>query len=129
MRILTRAVDVAESQCDVRCPVEPCEGAEVALACELGGTVGGKRQARIVFTGRTLALPVDGATGRGEDNAGACLAGCLEDVDRTDDVDRRVPRRLRHGHANVGLSRQMDDRGRSGVAYDRVDRLSNVVHV
>ena len=69
--ILARPVDVAEAQRDVRRPVEPRERAEVALAGELRGAVRRERQARIVLARRPLALAVDRAARRREDDAGA----------------------------------------------------------
>src|SRR4051812_26663405 len=89
--------------------VEPRIGTEVSLAGELRGAVLRQWPARIVLRSRTRALAVDGTPGRREDNAGADVPGCLEDVYRAEHVDRGVERRVGNRYPNVGLGGEMDD--------------------
>ena len=121
LRDLARAVDVREAENDVARPVEPVPAGDVLLARELRDGVRGERQPGVILRGGLVALAVDRAAARGEDDARPGCAGRLEDVHRADDVDLGVEHRPLDRGADVGLGGEMQDDVRPQLGSERLD--------
>src|SRR5581483_5753601 len=120
VRLLARAVDVAEAQGDVRRAIQTVPRREVLLAGELRRPVRRERPALGALGRRAVALAVDGAAGRREDDARAVPARGLEDAHRPEHVHVRVERRLLDRHADVGLRGEVEDELGPRVVEHRV---------
>ncbi len=121
VRVLARAVDVAQAQHRGLVAVEAPVQVAVALAGHLAHAVVRERAGLGRLGARhrqALVLAVAGAAGGGEDDPGAHGARGLEHVDRADDVDVRVVAGVLHGLAHVGLGGQVEDRAHARVAGD-----------
>ena len=108
-----------------RVPCSRFQGA-VLLARQLGRAVGGQWPARVVLAGRTGALPVDRAARRAEDDGRAGGAGRLEHAQRPQHVHLGVEVGPLDGGADVGLRGEVEDRLRTGLGEDVVERLPDV---
>jgi dTMP kinase len=107
--LLSWAVDVRQPQDDMAGPVDPVPAAEVLLAAELRDPVRGQRVARGVLRRRPVALAVDRAAGRGEDDLRAGLARRLQHAHGPEHVDLRVEVRPAHRGLDVGLGGEVED--------------------
>src|SRR6476619_2221758 len=98
-RVLARSIDVAQPQAHAGEAVETFVERQVALGGELAlaiGREGSDRGALVEWQLLSLALAVDGATGRDEDDAGRVgRSHRLQQVCGAADVDRRVEGRVR----------------------------------
>ena len=111
VRLLSRPVDVAEAQHDVREPVQPPPGRDVRLAGELRRTVGRERLGWEGLRRRQRSVvPVDRAAGRREDHRGARGARRFAHVQRAADVDVEVVLRALDRHGDARLRREVADR-------------------
>ncbi len=123
VRILTGPEHVAVAKRRVPGSVEPVVRGQVLLARKLRRPVLGEGLARRRLGGRLGALSVDGAAGRGEDDAGPVLARRLEEPDRPEHVHLAVEVGARDRHAHVGLRGQVQAGLRAGLAEDLLDGL------
>src|ERR1035437_3533641 len=128
--VLSRTVDVRVAQRDGIEAVGASVVGEVVLDAEFRyavrrlGILGRFLRAR-----RSARVTVDGAARRREDHARAmrCVAGGLEEIDRSDDVARRVRARIRDADANVHLRREHEHRVEAPLAdEDRRLRTADV---
>ena len=104
-------VDVAVAQDDRRQAVEALVPAAVGLGAELALPVGGHRPGLgRLGRGHDVGLAVDRAARRRVHHAlDAAQPRGLEHVDRADDVDPRVPRRVLDRLAHIDLRGQVED--------------------
>ena len=111
VRVLARAVDVAEPQRHRREPEQPRVERQVALRGGLGGAVGGERGERGVLGRRQRGvLAVERAAGRGEQDApGAARPRGLQHRRGAADVHPRVERGIGDRLADVHLRREVED--------------------
>jgi hypothetical protein len=94
---------------------------EVLLAGELRGPVRRERTPWRVLRGRRVALAVDRAARRGEDDPRAVAGGGVQHADGPDDVDLGVEGGPLDGHAHVGLRGEVEARLRPHFVKDGVD--------
>ncbi len=124
--VLTRAVDVAETEGDRREAVEPLVEREVTLRGELALAVGRHRRERSALGQRqplAFSLAVDRTPGRGEYEAGnGRRPHGLEHIGGSADIDRGVESGVGDRLADVDLGRQVEDRVRFRLADDGGDR-------
>ncbi len=122
VRILSRAVDVGVAQGNGVEAVDAGVIPEVVLHRQLGDPVG-----RLGILGHRLdrrhrhEVAVDRAAGRGEDDARrvARRAHRLQQVERADDVDRRVEHRIVDALAHVDLRGEMTEDVELSLAHQR----------
>ena len=110
VRVLPRPVDVAVAQRDVPRPVEPVVRRQVLLAGELRDAVGRERPALGLFGRGPVALAVDRAAGRAEDDLRLVRARRLEHLERAEHVHGGVVLRPLDRHAHVDLGGEVEDR-------------------
>src|SRR5579864_756083 len=105
--------------------VQPVPRREVLLATELRRPVRRERAQLGGLGSRPVALAVDSAARRREDDLGAVPPRRLENADRAEHVHVGVERGIFDGDAHIHLGREMEHRLRSYCVEDRV-RVANV---
>ena len=103
--------------------MQPIPRREVPLPRELRGGVGRERLRLIVLARGTLALAVERAPARGEDEAGIGRARCLEHAHGAHDVDVRVEQRALDRGSDIRLRREVEDDPRSQPSDELLERL------
>ncbi len=137
VRVLPRPVDVAVTQRDVPRPVEPVVRRQVLLAGELRDAVGRERPALGLFGRRPVALTVDRAARRAEDDLRLVRPRGLEHLERAEHVHGGVVLRPldRHAHVDLGGEVETDLRPRlfedlgEPCAHVALDELRALGHV
>ena len=127
VRILARPVHVGVAQGDVDRPVQAVVRAQVLLAGQLGRAVRGHGLQGLRLERGLVALAVDRAAGRAEDDLGAVAACRLEDVDRPEDVHGGILVGTFDCDPDVRLGGEVEDRLGPHAVEDVVERLANVV--
>ena len=107
-RFLPRPEDVREAERDVAGAEEPVPAGDVLLARQLRDPVRRDRAARCILRRRPVALAVDRAAGRAEDDVRPVYARGLEHAHRPEHVDLGVVLRPLDRSADVGLGRQVN---------------------
>src|SRR5204862_1667417 len=129
VRVLPRPVDVPVAQRDVRAAVEAVVCGDVLLRAELRDAVRRHRLARVVLRGRAVALAVDRAARRAEDELAAVLARRLEHPDRADDVDGCIEIGPLDRHAHVDLRAEVEAHVGPHLREQRSGSGADVAHV
>ena len=125
--ILAWPVDVPEAERDVLRLVQAVVRAQILLAGELRGAVRGERVQRGGLPGRpVVALAVDRAACRAEDDLRVVPASGLEHANRPEDVRVGVVVRALDRDAHVHLRREVEHGLGSVLVEDVVQRLPDV---
>ena len=122
-RQLARAVDVRQAAGDVSGAIQPVPGGEVRFASDFRGRVRRKRLRFVVFARGPLALAVDRASARCEDDASFGSARRLKHPHRADHVDVRVESGTLDRRPDIGLRRAVEDDFRSHPGSDLLEGL------
>ena len=103
--------------------MEPVPGGEILLPGELRSAIRRERLQIVVLAGGPLALAVDRASARGEDDASPGRARRLEHPHRPDDVDVGVEGGPLDRRPDVGLRREVEDDLRPDPRSELLQRL------